>query len=85
MNHIRKFSALILISGTLVGATPSFAFQGSQEDQNACRGDVMNICSSAIGSIFSPNVPAITACLKAHMKQLSPACRAVMSRPAGKR
>jgi len=82
MNKI-KISALSIVLASLL-STSSFAFQGSQQDQNACSGDVMSLCMSAVGSFTNPNVPAITACLKANMSKLSPACRTVMSKPAPK-
>ena len=85
MSTISKISAAALILATVVSSSAAFAFQGSQADQDACQGDVMSLCKSSIGSIFSPNVPAITACLKANMSKLSPACKVVMSRPAPKK
>ena len=77
-----KISALSLVLASTLLATPSFAFEGSSQDQSACRGDVMSLCMSAVGSFTNPDVKAITACLRKNMSQLSPACRAVMSKPA---
>ena len=85
MNNVRKISALTLVLATLVSSTQCFAYQGTTQDQNACQGDVLSLCSSSIGSFLNPNVPAITACLKANMSKLSPACHAVMSSPAPKK
>jgi hypothetical protein len=85
MNNIRKISALTLVLATLVGSTQCFAYQGTAQDQNACQGDVISLCMSAVGSFTNPNVPAITACLKANMSKLSAPCKAVMSRPAPKK
>jgi hypothetical protein len=79
MNKIKIFALATVLASTLL-STSSFAFQGSQQDQNACRGDVMSLCMSAVGSFINPNVAAITACLKANMSKLSPACRTVMSK-----
>lgn len=76
-----KISALSLVLASVLSAS-SFAHPGSAEDQDACRGDVMNLCMSAVGNFMNPNVSAITACLKKNVSKLSPACRAVMSRPA---
>lgn len=76
-----KISALSLVLASAL-STASFAHPGSDEDQSACRGDVMNLCMSAVGNFMNPNVSAITACLRKNMSKLSPACRAVMSRPA---
>lgn len=48
----------------------------SQEDQQACEPDVYRLCND-----YVPDVDRIVACLNAHKRSLSPACRAVMSRP----
>lgn len=50
--------------------------RGSADDQLACTPDVYRLCSSYI-----PDEDAITTCLEQHKPQLSPACRAVFSRP----
>lgn len=81
MTKTLKLSALSILLATTLFSTSSNAFQGSSDDQNACRGDVMNFCMSAVGNFANPNVSAITACLRKNMANLSPACRAVMSRP----
>ena len=82
MTKTLKFSAVSIVLATSLMSSSSYAFQGSADDQNACRGDVMNYCMSAVGNFANPNVSAITACLRKNMANLSPACRAVMSRPA---
>jgi len=48
----------------------------SQADRDACTADVHEHCGE-----FIPNREAIIQCLKHKLKQLSPACRVVMSRP----
>jgi hypothetical protein len=45
------------------------------DDEKACKPDVFRLCREAI-----PNQEKIIACLKQKKKQLSPACRRVMSR-----
>jgi hypothetical protein len=48
----------------------------SQNDRDACIGDVHAHCGEYI-----PDREAIIQCLKQKVKQLSPACRTVMTRP----
>jgi hypothetical protein len=71
---IRIVVATVLALG-LCGANGTFA-QESQQDREACTPDVHEHCGE-----FIPNRDAIIACLKKKMKQLSPACRRVMSKP----
>jgi len=85
MNKILKISSLSLLLTSTLLSTSCFAFQGSAQDQDDCRGDVINLCMSAVGSFTNPNVAAITACLRNNMSKLSPACRVVMSKPAPKK
>ncbi|PQV48029.1 hypothetical protein [Paraburkholderia sp. BL21I4N1] len=42
------------------------------EQSKACRGDAMHFCAAEI-----PNEDKITACMKQHVDELSPACRAM--------
>lgn len=42
------------------------------EETQACRGDAMHFCSAEI-----PNEEKITACMKQHINELSPGCRAM--------
>jgi hypothetical protein len=51
--------------------------RGSADDQMACTPDVYRLCSGNI-----PDEDAITVCLQQHKAQLSPACKAVFSRPS---
>jgi hypothetical protein len=50
--------------------------QASQEDQQACEPDVYRLCNN-----YVPDVDRIVACLNVNKRALSPACRAVMSKP----
>ncbi len=50
--------------------------RGSMEDQMACTPDVYRLCSSHV-----PDEDAIVACLKQNIRNLSPACQKVFSRP----
>jgi hypothetical protein len=59
-----SLSALVAVSG---------AHAASQDEQEkACRGDAMHFCSAEI-----PNKQKITACMKQHVSELSPPCRAM--------
>jgi hypothetical protein len=55
----------------------SFAF--TAEAQQMCTGDAFRLCSSEI-----PNIPKITACMRAHRADLSAGCRAVMDKDLAK-
>ena len=66
-------AALAAVSGAAASA------QGYTADQqSACQGDAFQFCAGDI-----PNIPAIEACLKTNIKQISPACRAEFE-PQGK-
>ena len=69
------------ISMLILAAAPVFAqeqapgeYRGSDQDQNACIGDVFRLCGSHI-----PNVTNIVACLKEQKPNLTPACRVVFN------
>lgn len=63
-----------LLAASLIAlgcAVPAAA--ASRDDQaKACRGDAMHFCAADI-----PNEDKITACMKQHVDELSPACRAM--------
>jgi hypothetical protein len=67
-----KLFALALL-WTLAPLAPAFAH--SQEDEAACRPDVMRLCKLAI-----PNVQRIVACLSQNKQRLSFACYKVFDR-----
>jgi hypothetical protein len=70
---IRIVVAAVLVLG-LYGANGVRA--ESEQDREACTPDVHSLCGE-----FIPDRDAIIACLKKKMRQLSPDCRRVMSRP----
>jgi hypothetical protein len=71
MTKFRNAVLLTAILATLV-ASPSVSLaQGTSEQRSACMGDAFKFCSAEI-----PNVPKITACMKANYSKLSPACKA---------
>lgn len=67
-----RTSAVLAASLLALGAIP-LANAASRDDQaKACRGDAMHFCAAEI-----PNEEKITACMKQHMDELSPGCRAM--------
>jgi hypothetical protein len=73
---IRGVFSAALVLGALV-AWPSSALRAeTEQDREACTPDVHRLCGEYI-----PDRDAIIGCLKQKKKQLSPACRTVMSRP----
>jgi hypothetical protein len=63
-----------LLAASLVVLGASGVARAATEDQqaHACRGDAMHFCAADI-----PNREKITACMKQHLDELSPACRAM--------
>ncbi|MFM0594255.1 hypothetical protein PQQ68_14600 [Paraburkholderia dilworthii] len=60
-------------AGLLAVAAAAPANAASRDEQSkACRGDAMHFCAAEI-----PNEDKITACMKQHVDELSPACRAM--------
>ncbi len=59
----------------LVAALPaSLKAQGTAEQQEACTPDAVKLCAATI-----PDIPKTTACMKAHVAELSPRCRAAFA------
>jgi hypothetical protein len=72
MNRYGALFAAGMAALLAVGA----AHAASQDEQEkACRGDAMHFCSAEI-----PNKDKITACMKQHISELSPACRAMFQK-----
>ncbi|MGF6774310.1 hypothetical protein P3T18_006825 [Paraburkholderia sp. GAS199] len=66
---------LLAASVITLGALNSFSSANAateDEQAHACRGDAMHFCSAEI-----PNKEKIKACMKQHMDELSPGCRAM--------
>jgi hypothetical protein len=70
---VRVVCWLALLAGTVVFSRDGANAQGSPEAQQACTGDAMRLCADAI-----PDVPKVTACMKAKYSQLSAPCRVAM-------
>jgi hypothetical protein len=62
-----------LLAASLFAFAAIPANAASRDEQSkACRGDAMHFCAADI-----PNEDKITACMKQHIAELSPACRAM--------
>jgi hypothetical protein len=66
------FSAVVVAASLISFTAPSSAEIATAEQRAACTPDAFRLCSSHI-----PNIPAITACMKKNVDNLSPACKAV--------
>lgn len=71
-----KEAALSIVMIASLSSVAMAQARGSQSDQEACEPDVHRLCDQYI-----PDETAIVACLHQQSKQLSPACKKVMSRP----
>jgi hypothetical protein len=69
-----------ILSGALFVALmmPAAAFAYTPEQEQACSGDALRLCSSEI-----PDVERITACMVQHRAELSPPCQAQFTAPPG--
>jgi hypothetical protein len=66
----------LLVLGVIAAWPLGVARAETEADREACTPDVNQLCGQ-----FIPDRDAIIACLKKKVRQLSPACRRVMSRP----
>jgi hypothetical protein len=71
--------APILLAGVVFYAADRAGAQGSEAVRAACTQDAMRLCSDVI-----PDVPKITACMRAKSAQVSQGCKVAM-RAEGKR
>ena len=63
----------LLAASFLAFGTATAAHAATRDEQaKACRGDAMHFCAADI-----PNKAKITACMKQHIDELSPPCRAM--------
>jgi type II secretory pathway component PulL len=65
--RISSLAALALMAVMSISAAHA---SGTPEQRRACRADAQRLCRQ-----FIPDVPRITACMKANKRKLSPACR----------
>ena len=69
---MKRTYAVLAASLVALGAVTA-ADAATQDDRaKACRGDAMHFCAADI-----PNREKITACMKQHLDELSPPCRAM--------
>jgi hypothetical protein len=63
-----------LLAASLFAISAVTAANAATQDEQAkaCRGDAMHFCAADI-----PNKAKITACMKQHVDELSPPCRAM--------
>ncbi|WP_233835230.1 hypothetical protein [Paraburkholderia sp. ZP32-5] len=72
--------AYCLIAAGLVALGATAYANGATRDEQAqaCRGDAIHFCAAEI-----PDKEKITACMKQHIDELSPACRAMFRNGKG--
>ena len=73
---LRRASALGAL--LLVLASAPARAQATAEQQQACAPDAIKLCSDTI-----PDIPKTTACMKAHVADLSPRCRTAFNEAIG--
>ena len=66
--------SLALSAGAAAAERSEQGHQGTADEQQACRSDVVRYCRS----VQDKGDEAIVDCLKANIKKLSPACRQVI-------
>ncbi|AJZ63283.1 hypothetical protein OI25_4199 [Paraburkholderia fungorum] len=69
---MKQTFALLAASLAVFSAVNAASAATEDEQAKACRGDAMHFCAAEI-----PNKEKITACMKQHVDELSPACRAM--------
>jgi hypothetical protein len=69
---MKRTSCLLAASLFALGAATSSNAASHDDQAKACRGDAMHFCAADI-----PHEDKITACMKQHIDELSPACRAM--------
>jgi len=69
---MKRTCALLAASLIALGSAATSNAASRDEQTKACRGDAMHFCAADI-----PNEDKITACMKQHVDELSPACRAM--------
>ncbi|MEW6339883.1 MAG: hypothetical protein RXR20_20430 [Paraburkholderia sp.] len=69
---MKRYQAFFAIGFLALMAVSETSADTRDEQEKACRSDAMHFCSEDI-----PNKDKITACMKQHISELSPACRAM--------
>jgi hypothetical protein len=78
MRIVHLARALIVLAAVLFCRIDGAAAQGSDAVRQACTPDAMRLCADVI-----PDVPKVTACMKAKSSQVSEACRLAMRSEGG--
>ncbi len=73
MRTLRAVCWLVLLVGVVLYRPDGAGAQGTPEEQQACTGDAMRLCSDVM-----PDVAKITKCMSAKYSQLSAPCRLAM-------
>ncbi len=73
----RHLPAAALLVALALASAPAWA-QATAEQQQACAPDAIKLCSDTI-----PDIPKTTACMKAHVADLSPRCRSAFNEAIG--
>jgi hypothetical protein len=74
----KKIAAALAVVAAL-SPTMSFAqFQGTSQEQSACRPDVLRHCKALVASNGGSDTFAILACLQTNRPKLSKPCRSVL-------
>jgi hypothetical protein len=72
--RISRFVCVVaVLAGVFAYRVDGAAAQGSDAERQACTPDAMRLCGDAI-----PDIPKVTACMKAKYSQLSEPCRVAM-------
>lgn len=69
---MNRIYCLLAASLVILGAVGPVSAASEDDQAKACRGDAMHFCAADI-----PNKEKITACMKQHLDELSPPCRAM--------
>jgi Cysteine rich repeat len=67
----------LIVAGSMSFAQPSM-FQGTPQEQQACKSDVMKHCKALL-TTNAPNTFDILSCLQRNRKRLSKACQSVLN------
>src|SRR5262245_52853822 len=70
MSKYRHVLHTTTVLAIMLASSPAFTQEGTPEQRSACFGDAFRLCGPEI-----PDVPRITACMKANFSRLSPACK----------
>jgi hypothetical protein len=87
-----RHSALLLVLALSAQSAPAFAqdkpffplplpfpnFDGTPDEQKACRPDVVRLCPETVSGTSQPDTNRVLACLQANRSKLKASCRQVL-------